>query len=323
VTPSMLAHAAELADVFGADFAGALAAYNEAAHGDPAVVKKTTLQLCRAVKYNPGMLPRLELLSSGSGVTSPFTEFLRTMGDVRGKLSRRLHTTLEEENSVKENFEHVLAREKNAGKERLALENQLKVESRESRRQVSRTEEAETRIRDELATIINNSTAHTEKLRAEAGKKSSSEDAIFQELEVALAAQLAQLQVKLGESQKKHKEEEAALRKKVSDNEKKLAGNLGEYDTEMGGDEKQLQEEKLLYDAAKEQLTEYEKHYNALRKEKEEAEAIHREREDAKTKEEAMNKMLDDAALSIQKAWKTHKESTQALLAPAKGKKKK
>jgi peptidoglycan hydrolase CwlO-like protein len=109
--------------------------------------------------------------------------------------------------------------------------------------------------------------------------------------------------------------------KKVSDNEKKLSGNLGEYDGDMGTIEKQLQEEKGLYDVAKKQLTEYETHYNALRKEKEEAEAIKREREEAKSKEDAMNKMLDDAALSIQKAWKTHKESTEK---PApKGKKQK
>ena len=38
---------------------------------------------------------------------------------VRGKLSQRLHTTVEEEVSVKDNFEQVLAREKRAGKERL------------------------------------------------------------------------------------------------------------------------------------------------------------------------------------------------------------
>jgi predicted nucleic acid-binding Zn-ribbon protein len=50
--------------------------------------------------------------------------------------------------------------------------------------------------------------------------------------------------VQLADIQKEHKEEEAALRKKVSDNEKKLAGNLSEYDSEMGGIEKQLQEEK-------------------------------------------------------------------------------
>jgi hypothetical protein len=51
------------------------------------------------VKYNHGIVLRLEQLSSGSGVSLALTEFLCTLGDVRGKLSRRLHTTIEEENS--------------------------------------------------------------------------------------------------------------------------------------------------------------------------------------------------------------------------------
>ena len=87
--------------------------------------------------------------------------------------------------------------------------------------------------------------------------------------------------------------------------------------------EKQLTEERGLYDVAKKQLTEYETHYNALRKEKEEAEAIKREKEEAQKKEDDMNKMLDDAALSIQKAWKVHKEATEKPAPKGKGKKKK
>ena len=54
----------------------------------------------------------------------------------------------------------------------------------------------------------------------------------------------------------------------------------------MGGIEKQLQEEKGLYDEAKKQLMEYETHFNALRKEKEEAQAIQREREETKNKKQ-------------------------------------
>jgi hypothetical protein len=37
---------------------------------------------------------RLEQLSASSGVSPAFADFLGTMGDVRGKLSRRLHTTV-------------------------------------------------------------------------------------------------------------------------------------------------------------------------------------------------------------------------------------
>jgi len=48
---------------------------------------------------------------------------------------------------------------------------------------VSHTEDAETRIRDELAAIVDDSDAHAEKLRTEAGEKSSAEDADFQEHE--------------------------------------------------------------------------------------------------------------------------------------------
>lgn len=319
LTPSVLDHADDLVDVFGEEFAGAMAAHQNA-YSDPVTLKDTTLRLCRAVKHDPNIVPRLEQLSASSGVSPAFAGFLQTMENARNKLSRRLRTTVEEETSVKENFQQVLAREKKAGKERLALENQLKVESRERRRQVSHAEEAETRIREELATIMNNSAAHAENLRVDATEKSVEENAMFEERKGALTAQLAKLQAQLADIQKEHKEEEAAMRKKMSDNEKKLAGNLADYDAEMGVIEKQLQEEKGLYDAAKKQLTEYETHYNALRKEKEEAEAIKREREEAKRKEDEMNKMLDDAALSIQKAWKTHKEATQK---PApKGKKK-
>lgn len=318
--------ARDLVDVFGEEFAGAMAAHARA-RGDPAELQQTTLRLCRAAKRDPEIASRLEQLAGGGGSefgSGAFSEFLGTVSDVRNKLSKRLHTTVEEETSVKKNFEQVLAREKKAGKERLALENQLKVESRERRRQVSHTAEAEARIRDELTAVMNDGAAHTEVLQAEAAERSAAEDAMFQERETALSAQLAQLRKQLGDVQKEHKEEEAALRKKVADNEKKLSGHLAEYDAEMGAIEKQLTEERGLDDVAKKQLTEYETHYNALRKEKEEAEAIKREKEEALQKEQAMTKMLDDAALSIQKAWKTHKEATEKPAPKGKkGKKKK
>jgi hypothetical protein len=52
LTPSVLGHAEDLVDVFGEEFAGGMAAH-VGAHGDPVELKKTTLQLCRAAKYNP------------------------------------------------------------------------------------------------------------------------------------------------------------------------------------------------------------------------------------------------------------------------------
>ena len=60
------------------------------------------------------------------------------------------------------------------------------------------------------------------------------ETSSFDHHQEELVTLLRTLQVQLSNMQDTYDDTEAALQKKVSDNEKKLASNLGDYDDEVG-----------------------------------------------------------------------------------------
>ena len=72
------------------------------------------------------------------------------------------------------------------------------------------------------------------------------------------------LQDQLSKTETTHSQAEIMLRKKVSDNEKKLASNTGDYDDEVGVIQQTLTEESCIFEDTREKRIMYELGYNDL-----------------------------------------------------------
>lgn len=257
--PSVLSDADELVVAVGDEFAGYTAAHIRALRSDSATLRKTTLQLCRSIKCDAGVTRPVAQSKIRVEKSAAFSAFLCTLVEVRNKLRTHLCDTAEHDAHNRENHEKVLAREQKAVYERVALESQLKVESRERRRQVSRAEEAESRIREELGVIF----------KSEAAGDNSMETNTFGLCEEELTALLRTLQVQLSNTRNRQDDMEAVLQKKVSDNEKKLASNLADYDDEVGSIEATLREETGLFKELNKNLDYFASGYESMRRERE------------------------------------------------------
>ena len=244
----MVIQADQLVLLVGEEFARYTTAHIKALRSDSTTLRKTTLELCRGIKRDAGVTRRVKQIKihAETETSAAFTAFLCTLIEVRNKLSSHMLDTAEHDANRVENHKRVLVREQKAGKERVALESQLKVESRERQRQASRTEVAESRIQDELDVILDNTAARAKQFKSEATRDDSMETSSFDHHQEELVSLLRTLQVQLSNMQDTYDDTEAALQKKVSDNEKKLASNLGDYDDEVGSIEATLREESSL-----------------------------------------------------------------------------
>ena len=120
----------------------------------------------------------------------------------------RLHTTAEQEAHLIEHTERVLETEKAAGKEELALENQLIVESRERERQRLHTEDAESKIKAELAVIVDNTAQRAERLRLQTTAHDQETDKSFHQRQNQLVSLLKKLQDQLSKTETTHSQAE-------------------------------------------------------------------------------------------------------------------
>jgi hypothetical protein len=104
-----------------------------------------------------------------------------------------------------------------------------------------------------------------------------------------------------------HKTSETVLRKKVSDDEKKLKVKLEAYDGEVCSIAKDLEEAANAYETVSKSISDMQRDMETM--------CLEREQEDGMQKKRQANalarreKILDKAAAVIQLAWKTHKEN--------------
>ena len=113
-----------------------------------------------------------------------------------------------------EHTERVLETEKAAGKEELALENQLIVESRERERQRLHTEDAESKIKAELAVIVDNTAQRAERLRLQTTAHEQETDKSFHQRQNQLVSLLKKLQDQLSKTETTHSQAEIMLGRK-------------------------------------------------------------------------------------------------------------
>ncbi|KAK3233691.1 hypothetical protein CYMTET_56025 [Cymbomonas tetramitiformis] len=313
VTQGALDSVEELEDVVGPELAGELmdhrTATSKVAIEGSEVLTSNTNSVCRTLRKNPHLESKLAQLFHDSR-SQGMLNFIHTLEKVKTTTYKRLTTTVEEENSERDHFEEVCKREEKAGKERQSLEQQLRVERRERQKQLNHMTEMENRSITELEQIKATSVHVAKRLEEDAEATRESDKTTFQERDGKLVTEVTKLKGDLTNVQGKNRDDEGLLRKKKTKSEQEVGNWLTEYDKDMFSKEKALQEEKAVYEEVKQQLGEYEEEYRKLRDEAEAAAEKERKKAEEKARIEERQRKMDQAAVTIQKAWRTHSTTT-------------
>ena len=285
--------------------------------GDTHALHETTSALCRWLKRNPESFERVTRKRDGDedgdeddADPNEFAELVRSFDDVRRRLTARLTRTAEHAARQRDAYDQVLYREKTANEQKVALQNQLALETVEREKRVKTANESEAKVRRELATLESNAAADVDAFAADARETDAAEHAVFTSNVAGLKSAVAKASEGLAKLREKHAAGEATLRKKVSDTEKKLAAKLGDYDDEVLTIQNELKRESAAYEKSSRVVADYVKDADAMRAEREREEAMKKRLEAAS--ESRREKILDKAAEVIQLAWAKHRESAPA-----------
>ena len=282
--------------------------------GDTHALHETTSALCRWLRRDPEAFERITRKRDGDEdeeeANPEMAELVRSFDDARRRLTARLTRTAEHAARARDAYDQVLYREKTANEQKVALQNQLALETVEREKRVKTANESEAKVRRELATLESNAAADVDAFAADARETDAAEHAVFTSNVAELKSAVAKASEGLAKLREKHAAGEAALRKKVSDTEKKLAAKLGDYDDEVLTIQNELKRESAAHEKSSRAVADYVKDADAMRAEREREEALKKRLEAAS--ERRREKILDKAAAVIQLAWAKHRESAPA-----------
>ena len=136
-----------------------LRAYHE---GDTHALHETTSALCRWLRRDPEAFERItgkrDEEEDGDGdeddANPEFAELVRSFDDARRRLTARLTRTAEHAARQRDAYDQVLYREKTANEQKVALQNQLALETAEREKRVKTLEESEAKVRHPLRPSI-------------------------------------------------------------------------------------------------------------------------------------------------------------------------
>ena len=276
------------------------------------------VEMCRIVNKNPDVLRKVRSL--GLGQSASILKLVEALKRLQQGTEKRLSVTVEEENSKRSHFTEVMSREEKASKEKLSLEQQLRIERRERQKALAQLKETEVRTKNELQVVRDGMDKFMKSL-IDRTEDTANRDAKQYNFDYEILLQeITKLEAHLETLQESNRDAEAKLVKKKNKSEEEVETWIQEYDKDMAIKEKAYQNEMSVYKDVVKQLESYEGHYNKLRKEIEDANE--RELEDKKVKDEAerSQKKQDEAAAFIQNIWKQHKLMRDAASPKGKGK---
>ena len=198
-------------------------------------------------------------------------------------MTARLTRTAEHAARARDAYDQVLYREKTANEQKVALQNQLALETVEREKRVKTVDESEAKVR-ELATLESNAAADVDAFAADARDGRGGARGFHEQRRGAEERGRESLRGLSEALCEKHAAGEATLRKKASDTEKKLAAKLGDYDDEVLTIQNELKRESAAYEKSSRVVADYVKDADAMRAERE--------------REEAMKKRLEAASES-------------------------
>ena len=168
-----------------------------------------------------------------------------------------MQDTFEERTYTQHTFEQVRAGENIILEDLLVLENQLKVEHRESYCKSMETELSESRTKNERALVRGYSAAYVQRFRSEAELQTSRTQLSFEKSSSGLLALLSHLRAQFSGVKEGNDFKEKELKKKMAYTEKKIAETVSVYDVEFDDNALHLEREHLMQKAAELQFTEY------------------------------------------------------------------
>ena len=281
--------------------------------GDTHALHETTSALCRWLRRDPEAFERITRKRDGDedeeDANPELAELVRSFDDARRRLTARLTRTAEHAARARDAYDQVLYREKTANEQKVALQNQLALETVEREKRVKTVDQSEAKVRRGLATL--GPAPPPASTRSPLTRETdAAEHAVFTSNVAGLKSAVAKASEGLAKLREKHAAGEATLRKKVSDTEKKLAAKLGDYDDEVLTIQNELKRESAAYEKSSRVVADYVKDADAMRAEREREEAMKKRLEAAS--ESRREKILDKAAEVIQLAWAKHRESAPA-----------
>lgn len=284
------------------------------AEGDTHTLPLSTLRLCRWLKkQEEDVLSAVQNAADDSNGSTPcpeFTELVHSFDDVRIRLRAKLEKTAEAEQRMVDAFDQVLANESKGQDDKIALQNQLTLETAEREKKIKNVELNEHKVRSQLAVIVGNADDEVSKFQSDTNENDNNQNTQYEFQKVELNKQIETLTASLQKLREDNKTNEAFMRKKVSDIEKKLKVKLTEYDGEVSGIQDELSAVSKTYEQLVRETQDMQKDAEQMRNERErEVNVLKRIQASMSRKRE---NVLDQAAAAIQLAWKTHKEQIAA-----------
>jgi hypothetical protein len=285
-------------------------------------INSSTWELVRLLKKSPSTA-KLQRLSERSPA---MLQVISYMTKLRNFAQKKLHTTVEEDNSNREYFQEVKEREERAVSEKVQLEQKLKLQRVELAKQASLIQSTEDKARAELHELHAETEAHRAAINKSATTVRTEDFKTFDTELKSLVAELEARKSMLAKMREDHKAAELALRKAKKRAQQDVESVIGEYDSVLGSKEQEYQEVNSEHQAVLKKLEMLTTSSNEMYRERIE----HEEREARETKERidaGLKKARQiRAAKVIQGAWRAYKarkaaEAKKAKKAAAKKKK--
>ena len=285
-------------------------------------VNSSTWELVRLLKKSPSTA-KLQRLSERSPA---MLQVISYMTKLRHFAQKKLHTTVEEDNSNREYFQEVKEREERAVSEKVQLEQKLKLQRVELAKQASVIQSTEDKARAELHELLSETDAHRTAIDKSASTVRAEDFKTFDSEFKSLMAELEDRKSMLVKMRDDHKAAELALRKAKKRAQQDVESVIGEYDNVLGSKEEEYQEVHTEHLEVLKKLETLTTSCNEMYRERIE----HEQREERETNERidaGLKKARQTrAAKVIQAAWRAWKakkaaEAKKAKKAAAKKKK--
>lgn len=175
----------------------------------------------------------LDLATADSGPDESLGRFQVVMQTLRGLMSDKFNTTVEEDLLKFEILRDTVSREQTASADVKALNREFQSERNLRRVEVAKRDQLIGKLQEELQAV--QESAREEAAEFETRLREQEEEAtrVYHQEEEGLQGQVAQLEAALQKAREANQREEAALRQERRKREQFLDGLLAQYDTEM------------------------------------------------------------------------------------------
>eukprot|EP00042_Codosiga_hollandica_P035354 m.261587 g.261587 ORF g.261587 m.261587 type:complete len:454 (+) comp54613_c0_seq2:103-1464(+) len=237
-------------------------------------------------------------------ITPQMRLFLYNLKSLRQLAFDQLLTTVAEETEKQEHLAGLLARERKLANEVKKLETDLEDAQRAADEEFAKNEHLIEKLMSQVDHIQSTSAEVNKRIEKESQRRQEAELQSFQTRKAEIEVDINSLTKDVSSQQFKHRESEAALRKRLNKIENEVENWIAKYDNDMFEKQQELEEVQKQFSQEQQQLTELEKkfaelevEYNAILEER----RIQREKREAAEREV---QMMVKAALLIQAYWR-------------------